>query len=79
MSDISLSEKWLFPCQYCGISEKFVKEGKMVKRRVALLSYYGKLLPRAVICHEISLKSSIEQEIFRGQSVTEKKLIFHSR
>ena len=41
MSDISLSEKWLFPCQYCGIREKFVEEGKTVKRRVALLSYQG--------------------------------------
>lgn len=76
MSDISLSEKWLFPCQYCGIREKFVEEGKMVKRRVALLSYHGRLLPRSVICRGIALRSSTEQEIFRGQSVTEKTFNF---
>lgn len=76
MSDISFSEKWLFPSQYCGIREKFVEEGKMVERRVALLLYHGRLLPRAVICHEIAPKSGIEQEIFRGQSVTEKNQFF---
>lgn len=48
MSDISLSGKWLFPSQYCGTREKLVEEGKTVKRRVALLSYHGTLLPRAV-------------------------------
>ena len=67
LSDIRLSEKWLFPSHYCGIREKFVEEGKMVKRRVALLSYHGRLLPRAVICYGIALRSSIEQEIFKGQ------------
>lgn len=73
MSDVSLSGKWLFPSQYCGIREKLVEEGRMVKRRATLLSYLGRLLSRAAIRHGIGLRSRTEQEIFRGQSITEKK------
>lgn len=77
MSDVSLSGKWQFPSQYCGIREKLVGEGRMVKRRATLLSYLGRLLSRAAIHHGIGLRSRTEQEIFRGQSITEKKI--HTR